>query len=65
MTSKLLAKTRELLKQTSVPVMDIHKETGLSYHWLNQMKYSKHQVDPSVSKIEKLYEFLSGKQLEV
>jgi hypothetical protein len=63
--SRLLARTRELLSECEVPVIQIHHDTGLSYHWLNQMKYSSKQVDPSVSKIEKLYEYLSGKQLEV
>lgn len=63
--SKLLTKTLELLNASSLTVLEIHHQSGLSFHWLNQIKYSKKKVDPAVSKVEKLYEFLSGKPLEV
>ncbi len=65
MSSKLLDRTRELLESSELTVLEIHHQSGLSLHWLNQMKYSKNKVDPSVTKTEKLYEFLSGKSLGV
>ncbi len=63
--SKLLARTRELLADKSAD--DLHRiasATGFTYGWLNQVKY-KPEVFPAVDKIEKLYEHLSGHQLEV
>lgn len=63
--SKLLARTRELLADKSTE--DLHRiatATGLTYGWLNQVKY-KPDVSPAVDKIEHLYEYLSGKKLEV
>lgn len=63
--SKLLARTRELLADRSAEELhEIAKATGLTYGWLNQVKY-KPDISPAVDKIEKLYEHLSGQKLEV
>lgn len=66
--SKLWAKTKELLDKSDLTLIEICQGTGLTYSWLNSVKYGKGRkgsVVPSVDKAEKLYEFLSGKKLEV
>lgn len=69
MSCALLDRTRELLKNRGDrSVQQIAKETGLPYSWLNSMLYSRqHQQsrDPSVTKVVTLYEYLSGKKLDV
>lgn len=62
--SKLLARTRELLADKSTTDMyRISLDTGLSFGWISQVRYKN--SNPSVDKVEKLYEYLSGHQLEV
>jgi hypothetical protein len=66
--SRLWEKTQELLRTTEKSMPQICIDTGLSYGWLMSAKYGKGKrgpVIPSVEKAEKLYEYLSGKQLEV
>lgn len=66
--SRLLNKTRELLQDTDKTMTEICIGTGLSYPWLQTVKYGKGKkgpVVPSVDKVERLYEFLSGKKLDV
>jgi hypothetical protein len=59
---KLLSKTRELLANTSETYLDIYSATGLTPTWLSLVANDKLK-DPSVNKIQKLYEHLSGKEL--
>lgn len=59
---KLLASARELLRSTLESYLDIYTATGLSPTWLSLLANNKLK-DPSVNKIEKLYEHLSGKAL--
>lgn len=66
--SRLWTKTKELLETTDKTLPEICLGTGLTYGWLMSIKYGKGRkgpVVPSVEKAEKLYEFLSGKQLDV
>lgn len=63
--SKLLARTRELLaEKTANELVAISNATDLPYSWLQSLLYKPH-VMPSVDRVEKLYEYLSGHQLEV
>jgi hypothetical protein len=57
-------RTLDLLKQSEVPLPEIYKETHLPYYWLK--KFSSGEIrDPSVNRVQRLYEYLAGKQLEV
>lgn len=61
-----LEKTRKLLndRPRSVTFAKIQKETGLTESWL-KMVASGSIKDPSVNLVEKLYVYLSGKQMGV
>nr|AYD82568.1 hypothetical protein ART_00099 [Achromobacter phage vB_Ade_ART] len=67
--SRLWNKTKELLETTDKTMAEICVGTGLTYAWLQTVKYGKGRrggpVVPSVEKAERLYEFLSGKKLDV
>lgn len=60
----LLARTIELVKTCGRSPAVLAQETGLTFYWIHSLRY-KPEVDPSVSKIVKLYEHLSGKKLEI
>jgi hypothetical protein len=60
----LHSKTLDLLKQSGIPLPEIYKRTGLPYYWLK--KFSSGEIrDPSVNRVQRLYEFLVGRELEV
>lgn len=57
-------RTLLLLKESGATLPEIYKETHLPYYWLK--KFSSGEIrDPSVNRVQRLYEFLSGKRLEV
>lgn len=58
----LATRALALLKKDKRPLLDIHKATGLPFHWLRKFKAGEIQ-DPSVNKVQKLYEKLSGSKL--
>lgn len=60
----LLAKTLVLLKASSEDPMKIHKATDLPFYWLKDMKAGKTK-NPSVNRIQHLYEYLSNQSLKV
>ena len=61
---KLLTKTIELLAASDKTGLEIYDGTGVSPDW--QHKLVKGQItDPGVNRVEALYTFLSGRQLEV
>jgi len=60
----LMLKTSELLEADPRSLLDLHKESGISYYWLRKFK-SGILSDPSVNKVQALYEFLSGTKLRV
>jgi len=62
--SKLLERTRELLKEKSTDEMaQIAVAIDVPYTWIHSVRYK--EGVPAVDRIEKLYEHLSGHKLEV
>jgi hypothetical protein len=60
----LLARTRGMIQQSNLKPHDIFKETGLPFYWL--VSFSKGTAkDPSVNRVQYLYEYLAKKQLDV
>ena len=60
----LFVRTRELLRVDPRPLDQIGKESGIPYLWLRD--FSRGALsDSSVHRIQKLYEFLKGVELEV
>lgn len=61
---KLMRRTLELLRDRQVTRRAIYDATGIKLDWLQ--KFEQRQIDnPSVNTVERLYEFLSGKELEL
>lgn len=66
----LMEETRELLdnddkrvtKARGLSLPKIAEDLNISYYWLRKFK-SGEIKDPSVNTVQRLYEFLSGKQL--
>jgi hypothetical protein len=58
----LHTKTLELLKADSRKLPDIFAATGLPFYWLRQFSMGTIK-NPSVNRIQYLYECLSGKKL--
>jgi hypothetical protein len=64
MKGTLHQKAFELLKGCDKPLPDIAQESELPYYWLK--KFSADGVkDPSVNRVQKLYEYLTKKPLEI
>ncbi len=61
---RLVTRTRELLKACERPYIEIYGETKIQPSWLTAFA-SDRIPDPSVNKIETLYCFLTGSQLEL
>lgn len=63
---QLLIKTQELLKNRprTLTLEQVAVDTGLSIEWLGPFGREKID-DPSVRKVVTLYEYLSGRKLEV
>lgn len=60
----LYARTLELLHSCGKTLPLIYKETDIPFYWLR--KFSSGTIpDPSVNRVQRLYEYLSGKKLEV
>lgn len=60
----LFEKTVQLLRETKKTQKQIAEETGLGYWWITTLSQGKVQ-DATVNKVQKLYEYLSGKKLVV
>ena len=60
----LHSRTLDLLKQSGIPLPEIYKETHLPYYWLKKLSSGEIR-DPSVNRVQRLYEFLAGRKLEV
>ena len=57
-------RTRDLLKESPKTLPVIYKETNLSFYWLK--KFSANEIkDPSVNRVQRLYEYLMGEELGV
>lgn len=63
-TQSLHRTTLELLKSAGETTFDVASATGLSYSWL--CTFAADQMrNPSVNKVQKLYEYLTGKPLKL
>lgn len=60
----LLARTRSLLQSTKESYLAIYDATGLNPNWLSLLSTGR-MKDPSVNKVQRLYEYLSKKALTV
>jgi hypothetical protein len=54
--------TKQLLRQSPLTLGQVHRESGLPLFWLR--KFSSGEIrNPSVDRVQSLYEFLSKKKL--
>lgn len=60
----LQLKTYELLRLDKRTLLEVHKESGLPFYWLRKFHACK-IAEPSVNKVQALYEFLTNKPLEL
>lgn len=60
----LLARTRHLLRTTPYTYLQIYEATELSPNWLSLVATNR-IASPNVNSVQKLYEFLAGRQLQV
>lgn len=60
----LLLQTRALLQDCKHGYLEIYRATGLSPNWLTGIATGKIQ-DPSVNRVQALYEYLKGQKLAV
>lgn len=58
----LLEKTVALLDADPRSSLEIHHASGLSFYWLRAMREGRAR-DPSVNRVQALYEFLTGTKL--
>lgn len=57
----LLSKTKELLANDKRTTYDISTSSGIPFYWLQKFPSSE---NPSVNRVEQLYNFLSDKPLQ-
>lgn len=60
----LLARVIELVQTCGKSPGQLAQETGFSYYWIVSLRYNS-KIDPSVTKIIKMYEHLTGSKLEI
>ena len=60
----LYIKTMELLEASPLSLREIADRSELPYDWLTAIKYDRIK-NPSVNRIQHLYEFLTGASLSV
>ena len=61
-TMSLMTETLRLLKERNQTLPEIQAATGISWYWLR--KFAGHEYkDPSVNRVQKLYEYLAGRKL--
>lgn len=58
----LMAKTIKLLRGRDL--LQVYKETGISYYWLRKFLAGKF-TNPSVNRVQSLYEYLSGNKINL
>lgn len=56
--------TLRLLDETDKSLPDIANAVGVSFYWLRKFK-SGEISNPSVNRVERLYNYLSGKHFDV
>lgn len=62
--NNLCERTLTLLRKNKTPLPDLAQQAGLPYYWLKSFK-SGTINDPSVNRVQQLYEHLTGKKLDV
>lgn len=62
--ASLYQRTMQLLVETDYTLLEIHNQANLPYYWLKKLKEGTVK-DPSVNKIQGLYEFLAKRRLDV
>lgn len=62
--SQLMLRTMQLLQTTDKRQHEIYRDTGIQPNWLSRFATGG-IPDPSVNRIEALYNYLSGTTLEV
>ncbi len=60
----LMSKTRELLRNRDMSLPDIANATDVPFYWLRKFNYGEIK-SPSVNRVQKLYEYLVGRKLDV
>lgn len=60
----LMVATFELLKESDKKPHDIYAETGLPFHWVKKFAAGEFE-NPSVNRVQFLYEYLTGTNLTV
>lgn len=63
-SGSLYERARQLLMDDERSLLDIHKQSGLPFYWLRKI-HSGTIPDPSVNRIQFLFEFLSNTELDV
>lgn len=58
----LLLKTKELLTNDNRTLIEIHRQSGIPFYWLQKFS-SKNFENPSVNRVQYLYEFLTNTKL--
>ena len=58
----LMTKTKELMDAHSLTIVELHVASNISYYWLMKFSAGKFK-NPSVNRVQYLYEFLTGTQL--
>lgn len=61
-TLSLMTATLKLLKERDKSLPEISEATGIKFYWLRKFHYGE-IADPSVNRVQKLYEYLSGRRL--
>lgn len=60
----LMSRTITLLRERNETLPHITEKTGIPFYWLR--KFAGGEIDdPGVNRIQKLYEYLAGRKLEV
>lgn len=59
----LMLTTQKLLNESDVSLAKISVDTEIPFHWLSN--FHRDIGNPGVNRIETLYAYLSGKQLEL
>lgn len=57
-----MQRTMMLLDESEKTLPAIAEETGISFYWLRHFKSGEYK-DPSVNRVQRVYEFLTGEPL--
>lgn len=57
-------RTLDLMMASDKTVPEIYRDTGIPFYWLRKFRTREIQ-QPSVNRVQRLYEYLSGHELEV